>query len=420
MASVPIKAQPVSERDSAAPVVITGSRIPRTDLTAVSPVTIIKGDEFKLEGATNAEEVLNQLPQVNPSQGEFVSAGATGAATVDLRGLGSVRTLVLVNGHRLMPGDPRFPVADINSIPTSIIQRVEVLTGGAAAVYGSDAVAGVVNFILDTRLDGLKVEGEISGYQHDNRDEFAQGLLDQRQLPYPKGSVFDGRRENVSVAFGRSFFDNRAHVTLYGGYRQIDGAHAGPARLQRLPDHRQDRRSATDIHPRMRRSRSSPIRGTIFDNLGNVIPGHARPDVCARLEPIQFRALEPLPTAGQTIHRRRLRELRPFQRGSGLCRSDGDERPSVWQIGPSGDFTNTETINCDNPLLSDQQRSLICRTGNFVGEIPVFDDNGNLLLILGSPTPFVDPVTGATYSRAWLLIARRNIEGGPIQDDLTA
>ena len=129
---------------------------------------------------------------------------------------------MLVNGHRLMPGDPRFPVADINSIPTSLIQRVEVLTGGAAAVYGSDAVAGVVNFILDTKLDGLKIEGQIGGYQHDNRDKFAQGLLDQRQLPYPKGSVFDGRRENVSVAFGRSFFDNRAHITLYGGYRQID------------------------------------------------------------------------------------------------------------------------------------------------------------------------------------------------------
>ena len=129
---------------------------------------------------------------------------------------------MLVNGHRLMPGDPRFPVADINSIPTSIIQRVEVLTGGAAAVYGSDAVAGVVNFILDTKLDGLKVEGQIGGYQHDNRDEFAQDLLDQRQLPYPKGSVFDGWRENVSVAFGRSFFDDRAHVTLYGGYRKID------------------------------------------------------------------------------------------------------------------------------------------------------------------------------------------------------
>ena len=201
---------------------ITGSRIPRSDLTAVSPVTMIKSYEIRLQGATNAEETLNQLPQVSPSQGEFVAVGATGAATIDLRGLGSVRTLVLVNGHRLMPGDPRYPVADVNSIPTALIQRVEVLTGGAAAVYGSDAVAGVVNFNLDTKLDGLKVEGQIGGYQHDNRDEFARSLLNQRQLRYPKGSVFDGRRENLSVAFGHGFLDDRAHVTLYGGYRKID------------------------------------------------------------------------------------------------------------------------------------------------------------------------------------------------------
>jgi iron complex outermembrane receptor protein len=91
---------------------------------------------------------------------------------------------------------------------------------------------------------------------------------------------------------------------------------------------------------------------------------------------------------------------------------------SFWQIGPSGDFRNTETINCDNPLLSSQQRSLICRAGNFVGEIPTLDDAGNLVQINGTPTPFVDSATGATYSRAWLLISRRNIEGGSIQDNL--
>ena len=103
--------EPESERDSVAPVVITGSRIPRTNLTAVSPVTGIGGEEFRLQGATNAEELLNQLPQVNPSQGELVSAGATGAATIDLRGLGSsCRTLVLVNGHFR-------PITDISFSP---------------------------------------------------------------------------------------------------------------------------------------------------------------------------------------------------------------------------------------------------------------------------------------------------------------
>ena len=95
------------------PIVITGSRIPRTDLTAVSPVTLIEAGEIKLQGATNVEEVLNQLPQVNPSQGLLSPPGTTGTATVDLRGIGSVRTLVLVDGHRLMPGDPRHPEPDM-------------------------------------------------------------------------------------------------------------------------------------------------------------------------------------------------------------------------------------------------------------------------------------------------------------------
>ena len=409
--------EPAKERDAAPPIVITGSRIPRTDLTAVSPVTMVRGDEFKLQGATNAEEVLNQLPQVNPSQGELAPPGATGAATVDLRGLGSVRTLVLVNGHRLMPGDPRYPVPDINSIPTSIIQRVEVLTGGAAAVYGSDAVAGVVNFILDTKLDGLKVEAQVGAFQHNNRDGFSRGLLEARQLPYPKGSVLDGRRENVSVAFGRNFFEGRAHVTLYGGYRKIAGV-------------TQDQRDYGDcpITARIVDQRPSSILecggpnvsypGNFFDNLDNVyqvtpdrtfVPGLSR----FNYAPWHYiQRPDKRYTAGGFANFNFSNALQAYAEVMAM-----KDRTS-WQVGPSGDFRNTETINCDNPLLSDQQHSLICRTGNFVGETPTLDENGNLLEVTGAPTPFIDPVTGKTYSRAWLLIALRNIEGGSIEDDL--
>ena len=398
-------------------IVVTGSRIPRVDLTAVSPVTMIGNEEFNLEGATNVEEVLNQLPQVNPSQSEFVSPGAIGTATVDLRGLGSVRTLVLVNGHRLMPGDPRFPVPDINSIPTSIIQRVEVLTGGAAAVYGSDAVAGVVNFILDTKLNGLKVEGQIGGYQHNNRDKFARELLDQRQLPYPKGSVFDGWRKNVSAVFGHGFFDDRAHVTLYGGYRKIDGV-------------TQDQRDygSCPITARIVNQRPSAILecggpnvsypGNFFDNLDNVYqvtPGRTFVPGLSRFNYAPWHFIQRPDkryTAGGFANFDFSKVLQAYAEVMAL-----KDRTS-WQVGPSGDFRNTETINCDNPLLSDQQRSLICRTGNFVGEVPTLDENRNLLAVSGTPTPFVDPATGAIYSRAWLLIGLRNIEGGSIEDHL--
>lgn len=416
-AHLPIRAQPAEGRYSSAPILITGSRIPRTNLTAVSPVTMVRGDEFKLVGATNAEDLLNQLPQFNPSQDEFVSAGAIGSATVDLRGLGPARTLVLVNGHRLMPGDPRYPVPDVNNIPVPLIQRVEVLTGGAAAVYGSDAVAGVVNFILDTRLDGFKVDGQIGGYQHNNRDKFAQNLLEQRQLRYPKGSVFDGRRETLTAAFGHGFFEDRAHIIFYGGYRKIDSV-------------TQDQRDygACPISARIVDQRPTSILecggplvsypGNFFDNLLNTyqvtpdrtfVPGMSRFNIA----PWNFyQRPDKRYTAGGFASFDLSKEVQAYAEVMTM------QDRSVWQIGPSGDFRNTETINCDNPLLSDQQRSLICRTGNFVGQTPVFDGNGSLVTVLGSPTPFVDPVTGATYSRAWLLISLRNIEGGSIQDDL--
>ncbi|MES2327224.1 MAG: TonB-dependent receptor [Pseudomonadota bacterium] len=405
------------ERKGAAQIVITGSRIPRTNLTAVSPVTVIGSDEIRLEGASNAEEVLNQLPQVNPSEGEFVSAGATGTAAVDLRGLGSVRTLVLVNGRRLMPGDPRFSVADINSIPTSLIQRVEVLTGGSAAVYGSDAVAGVVNFILATRLGGLKAEGEVGGYQHDNRNGFVQGLLDQKHYPYPVGSVFDGWRDNLSVAFGRGFFGDRAHATLYAGYRRI------AALTQDQRDY-----SACAITAKIVSQRPSSILecggatlaypGNFFDNLGNVyqvtpdrtfVPGLGRYNIT----PWNFfQRPDKRYTAGGFV----TVDLSSAAQGYAEVMYMNDR--SIAQTSPSGDATNTQTINCDNPLLSAQQRGLICRTGNFVGEIPAIDQDGNLAQVLGAPTPFVDPVSGATYYRGWLAVARRSVESGPIQDDL--
>jgi outer membrane receptor protein involved in Fe transport len=367
---------------------------------------VIKSEEFKVQGATNVEEVLNGLPQVNPSQGEFVSAGAWGTATVDLRGLGAVRTLVLVNGHRLMPGDPRFPVPDINSIPTSLIQRVEVLTGGSAAVYGSDAVAGVVNFILDTKFDGLKVEGLLSGYQHDNRNRFMQGLLDQRQIPYPRGNVFDGTREDVSAAFGRSFFDNRAHVTLYGGFRHIAG----------LGESRRDYSSCALTARIVANGPSSILEcggaflaypGNFSDNLGNTyqvtpdrmfVPGIGR----FNYAPYNFyQRPDKRYSSGGFANFELSSAVQPY--GEVMYMHDR----SLAQTSPSGD-ANTETINCDNPLLSSQQRSLICRAGNFVGQ-----ENG------GPRTQFVDPITGATYYRGWLFIARRSVESGPTQDDLT-
>src|SRR4051812_38482017 len=199
-------------------ILVTGSRIPQPNLASSSPITVVNSQDIKLQGTTRVEDLLNSLPQVFASQASTISNGADGTATVDLRGLGAVRTLVLVNGRRLLPGDPGSSAADLNAIPSSLIKRVEVLTGGASATYGADAVAGVVNFIMDTDFEGVRLDGQYSLYQHGNRNKVLPPLLDARTkagfsgFGYPQGSVADGGTVNATLSIGAGFDDNRGHV----------------------------------------------------------------------------------------------------------------------------------------------------------------------------------------------------------------
>ncbi|MGH6992748.1 MAG: TonB-dependent receptor plug domain-containing protein, partial [Caulobacteraceae bacterium] len=112
-------------------IVVTGSRIPQPNLTSIAPVTAVTSQQLELSGTTRVEDLINELPQVVAAQGDFIANGATGAATVSLRGLGSKRTLVLIDGRRIVPGDPTDPVPDLNFIPTGLIDRVEVDMAGA-------------------------------------------------------------------------------------------------------------------------------------------------------------------------------------------------------------------------------------------------------------------------------------------------
>src|SRR5690349_14245744 len=218
---------------SAQDIVITGTRIPQPNLTSAAPVTVVTNQDVKLTGTTRVEDLLNSLPQVGASQTSGVSNGSTGTAEVDLRYLGSKRTLSLVNGRRLTPGDPNSTTqaADLNIIPSSLIKRVEVLTGGASSVYGADAVAGVVNFIMDTNFTGIRFDGQYSFYQHSNDCPSIPtsaanggnicGIIQARQnsglagYAFPKGSVADGGAFDGTVSLGAAFDDNRGHAMAY-------------------------------------------------------------------------------------------------------------------------------------------------------------------------------------------------------------
>jgi outer membrane receptor protein involved in Fe transport len=389
-------------------IIITGSRIPQRNLTAVSPVTVLDQTEVQLQGGILAEEVLNQLPQVAPSQGTYISNGASGTATVDLRNLGPARTLVLINGRRLGPGDPGMPVADINLIPTTLIRKVEVLTGGATSVYGSDAVAGVVNFILDTRLDGFRVDGQASVYQHDNRNGSGlQEALQRAEISYPDGNTVDGGRQDINVAFGKGFFDNRAQVTLYAGYRKIEELR------QNARDYSACVAAVNQADNSVLECGGSPTSypGNFFTNFGPLTIGDDRTFVPGFI-PFNFSPwiFYQRPgrrwSAGGFANFEISSAIQPYVEVMWM-----DDR-SVAQIAPSGNFGSTQTVNCDNPLLSDQQREAICTDGNFVGQRILGGE------ILGAPIPFTDPVTGATYFRANAIIGRRGVESGGRQEDL--
>lgn len=137
-------------------ITVTGSRIKKKDFTSNAPVATVGFEQIELTGTVNTESLLNTLPQTVPGLDRTSNNPGNGTATVDLRGLGSNRTLVLINGTRVTPTSSGGSV-DINSIPNALIQNIEVLTGGASAVYGSDAVAGVVNFILKDDFEGVNV-----------------------------------------------------------------------------------------------------------------------------------------------------------------------------------------------------------------------------------------------------------------------
>src|SRR5450432_2250346 len=159
-------------------VVVTGSRIQSLNIQSISPISSVSAVDIQATGLTRVEDILNNLPMVFAGQNSTVSNGSDGTATVDLRGLGPQRTLVLVDGRRLGPGagDGRN-FSDINQIPTALIERVDILTGGASSVYGADAVAGVVNFVLNTHFQGIKIDTSYSFFQHHNGNSLAQGVL---------------------------------------------------------------------------------------------------------------------------------------------------------------------------------------------------------------------------------------------------
>jgi len=174
---------------------VTGSRIIRRDTFSESPIYTVTQEELKNSGNVAIEQYLNTLPQVVPNlSSQSNNPSLNGIALIDLRGLGAARNLVLIDGRRPM-GSTAGGQVDINTIPVALIERVEVITGGAAATYGPDAVAGVVNFIMKKKFDGVGID---SSYR----------ITDQK----------DGIERTADFTFGNSFADGKGSAVFSAGY----------------------------------------------------------------------------------------------------------------------------------------------------------------------------------------------------------
>lgn len=202
MMSAPAFAQSAPADDAAIEgdaIVVTGSRIATTGLNSQSPLQVIGAEAIRESGAVNIQDLLLEnpafgTPGISRTNSNF-STSSAGVATVDLRDLGSDRTLVLVNGRRFVAGVPGSSAVDLNVIPTQLIERVDVLTGGASAIYGSDAVAGVVNFIYKKDFQGVEANGQF-------------GLSEEG----------DDIRRQANLTFGSNFADDRGNVIVHLGY----------------------------------------------------------------------------------------------------------------------------------------------------------------------------------------------------------
>jgi len=376
-----------AEPAAPARVEVTGSRIATANLESVSPVTVVGAKDIALEGVKSVESLLNNLPQVFADQGGSISNGSSGTATVNLRNFGADRTLVLVNGRRLPSGSPRNTAADLNQIPAALIKRVEVLTGGAGAIYGSDAVAGVVNFIMNDNFQGVQIDSNYQFYNHDQNGGPVVDAAKRRGFPIADDVGADAKIKDISLLLGGNFADGKGNAVVFFGYKKEDPV------LQSQRDFSScslDGFSSGNTFNCGGSGTSFPGRfitatgdRTVADANGNVRPYVAATDQY-NFGPLNYYRR---PTERYTFSSFTHYDINDKARL--YTEASFHDDSTVAQIAPSGlfgqDASGANAIRWENPLLSDAWRSALGMTG---------------------PGDTAD-----------VLIFRRNVEGGGRQDD---
>jgi outer membrane receptor protein involved in Fe transport len=365
-------------------IVVTGSRIERTNEVTSSPVVQMDAEEIVFTGNTRAEDIARAMPQVYLDQDSGQSIESEGTATLQLRNLGVNRTLVLVDGKRLPINSPTSDNsgADLNFIPVNLVERIEILTGGASATYGSDAVAGVVNFTMKDDFEGIAFDYQSSGYSHDNDGNVVANKSALKGFNAPSGRYNDGDTTDASLIIGGNLSDGRGNVTAYATYRDIKAVTQSERDYSFCaigPGLRTCGGSGTNaVGSFYREDPPYAVGNNFYFNVdGTDFVEWDEANLYNYAPPSYFQRPDKRYTMGAFAHYDVTEQVTAYTQ---LMWMDDQ---TVAQFAPAGLFYDPVIdINCDNPLLSAQQTTAMgC----------------------ASPDDVIDGV----------FIGRRNVEGGP-------
>lgn len=342
-------------------VVVTGTRIRRPNLRSASPITTVDAKEVKLQGAVAVDSFLKTLPQIEAGNNENQSNNSDGTAGVNLRSLGGNRSLVLIDGQRFLP----TLGVDLNFIPSTLVERTDVLTGGASSVYGSDAMSGVVNFIMRKKLKGVRVDAQYSIYEHTNDDDFLRGIQEAKGIALAKEHVWDGAKYDFNVAAGGDIDDGKGNVMAYFGYRKMEAVRQDARDYSNCalefddPDGSTFRCGGSGTHAYgWFGPQSGPNNGEAYanskDGSKTWVPNDSSFAYNYAPDNYTLRNSERY-QAGVFANYNVNEHVEAY--GSFMFMDDH----SISQVAPSAIWAGRDfTINCDNPLMSDSQKALLC------------------------------------------------------------
>lgn len=335
-----VEAQQVAQAPAVEEIVITGSRIRIPGLESNSPITTISANEMNFGQPVAAEEIIKMLPAVVPALGPGTNNGANGGSTIDLRNLGEERTLVLIDGRRITPFN-LDGLVDTNVVPVQMLERADLVTGGASAVYGADAVAGVVNFVMKRNFEGVTASAS-----------------------YGISSEGDASRWRGDIIMGGNFADDRGNVVVSVGYTDTEKLLQGDRPLGRFSLSSTNgavQGSGTDVPAQLSVAPTTgnpALSGQINPATGLVGPAGSG----FNFQPVNLYQAPIERYQFTSMGRYELTDWAEFYMQALYSRTNLDT-----QLAESGSFLNVFQVPIGNPYIPDGMRNQICTTRGIPG-----------------------------------------------------